>query len=161
MTLLIERSYHDINPNFPLIHDSFLNRRTRKRGQQSPSHPVRPGIQSTFTLPPASRDTQVLSSDVARLAQQESLSSPSLLLLSTRRVGVRVAGDVWRIEERSEMERNGATAMEADHVPDNVPPTAPAPPLSEFLLNIEDFTPTVSRALFSHEPLTKVLAPDP
>lgn len=35
-------------------------------------------------------------------------------------------------------------AMESDQVPDNVPPTAPAPPLSEFLLNIEDYTPTVS-----------------
>lgn len=42
--------------------------------------------------------------------------------------------------------KNGQ-AMETDHVPDNVPPTAPAPPLSEFLLNIEDYMPTVSQLL--------------
>jgi hypothetical protein len=44
------------------------------------------------------------------------------------------------------MDRNmsNGQAMDTDQLPDNVPPTAPAPPLSEFLLNIEDYTPTVS-----------------
>ena len=65
------------------------------------------------------------------------------------------------------MEQNGQSVnhamdsqMDTDHVPDNVPPTAPAPPLSEFLLNIEDYMPTVSLWLLSLS-LTGSLRTDP
>lgn len=43
-----------------------------------------------------------------------------------------------------ESEQAAGTGQEQGMIPDDVPPAPPAQPLADFLLNLEDYTPTVS-----------------